>query len=957
MKLKDIQTASFGKLTLIFSAVMLLFLAITSYETHQKSINIYSKNEAVKLEQEIDNILSETEEKMYVHSAFQRIESQARKGSQGYSEITQLLKELEEKNGLKIKAFVYQNHELIKSFNEDEEDLNLFKPLLYNLSLSGNEFMLAQREMQKMFFSFFGPGSRLELIKLVKGGVKLFMSEKSKLFFYWNSYPDDFGVFFVTTTLPTFIDRVKVVSQDNPTLGAGSVNTKRYITPRGFTEDQMLVAEIQARTSGTQIVEIFDAMWHFTYQENGNFICKVIGFNDFFKNTPKLLELVTFFSLILLLILMLTYVSAHLNVFPGNWVCKKLDNSSIKLRIIGLFAIASIFPIVFTYLIGSTAMAERKEAITNSIINESIAAISTMEDLYDVSLSNCELAAKELRAYVAHSPLTEEVFTKTLEKYSLPRELARADVKDGDLNSLFTTDDREVMGVAEATDLFGRVAVKQHADSRLGPRAKLISPADIITESVFSTDEIGMAGMIRQRNRQWIFRMGTFPTLWYWDVYPELATGPVFISIANQSVNVYNNTLNIHCQNKVDPKGTMLFLTSMNFELADFTLTPAPTFKVGEQDIIKLAVNSFLTNKVVSRTITINQEPYWITAKSDKSIGSLVFIHLIAQKERLKLIENLKWQLSIGCLFALIISLVGASFITRLIILPVQDLSAGVQAIRERNQDVRIPIRRNDELGVLATAFNKVIGELKELEYGKYVQESLLPLAPIIPEGYDIAFFTISATDLAGDYHDTALLKDGRLLVILGDVTGHGISASLAMAMAKATVNLAIINDIGFPENTIDSLNLMFNQELKPKHKFMTFVATVIDTEKHQVVFDNMGQCFPLFYTNATETIEEIALPSMPLGAMKKRRTKTIVKEMQPGDGYILYTDGIIECDNADGEMFGYDRLQDLFNELMKQDLSAKDTITELMRQLDDFRVAGMYPDDVTIVIVKRKRA
>ncbi len=957
MKLNNFKTASFGKLAMIFSAIMFLFLAITAYETQQKALDIYTKNEKTKLENEVDIILAKTEEKMYTHLDFQKIESLARKqhknSQKDYGELESFIKHLEKNQGFKVKAFIYKDNKLIKSFNDEKEDLALFSPLLKNLSKTGEDFMLAQREMQNMFFTFFGPGSRLELIKYTKGNIKLFLSEKSKRFYYWNNYSDGFGIFFVTMDLPSFIHRVESNIKDNVTIGAGDINNKTYITPSGFTEDQMLVAEINSRNTGTQQIESFNAIWYFTHQENGNFICKVIKKKDFLQNVPQELKFIVMVSLGLLITLLILYLTSSLNIFPGNLVCHKLDNSSIKLRIIGLFAIASIFPIILTYLIGYTAMAERREAITNGIINESIAAISTLEDLNDKALFKCELVAKELRDYVAHSPLTEEVLAKTLDKYSLPFELARADVRDGDLNTLFTMDDREVTGVAEATDLFGRVAVNQHASSRLGTKAKLISPEDIITESVFSTDEIGMSGMVRQRNRQWIFRMGTFPTIWYWDVYPELATGPVFIAVANQLINVYHKTLEEYCENKVDPPGTMLFATNLNSEQATFKLIPSPGFPTDK--IMNLAMNSFLTNKVIYRTIEINKEKYWLTAKIDKNIESFVFIHLVAQKERLKILENLKWQLMTGCLFALIIALVGASFITRLIILPVEDLSAGVKAIRERNQEVRIPVRRQDELGVLAEAFNKVISELKELEYGKYVQESLLPPHPIVPEGYDIAFFTVSATDLAGDYHDTAMLNDGRLLVVLGDVTGHGISASLAMAMAKATLNLAITEDIGFPENTINSLNLMFNQELKPRHKFMTFVATTINPETHELTFDNMGQCFPLYYTNSTKTIEEIALPSMPLGAMKRRRQKTITKTMESGDGYILYTDGIIECNDEDMELFGYDRLQVLFRDLMERNLSAEDTIKGLMKELDEFRVEGMYPDDVTLVVVKRK--
>ena len=77
---------------------------------------------------------------------------------------------------------------------------------------------------------------------------------------------------------------------------------------------------------------------------------------------------------------------------------------------------------------------------------------------------------------------------------------------------------------------------------------------------------------------------------------------------------------------------------------------------------------------------------------------------------------------------------------------------------------------------------------------------------------------------------------------------------------------------------------------------------------------------------------------------------------MQPGDAVILYSDGIIECSDQEGEMFGYDRFEELFRHLMEQDYSAQEAISEIMHQLNTFRVEGMYPDDVTLVVLKKKR-
>lgn len=946
---------SFGKLALIFSAVMLLVLAITALQTHLKVSEVFNKHNILETSKETDLLISNTDDKVYAYKLFNLLVETAQRHGIDSKELEEAINRSSENYRTKIKAFFYKNNVLIKSFNCDLEDLKLFETFLIKLNLKGKEFDLAQRELQKQLALFFGPGHRLELIKLVKGIVKTFASEKSNQFTYWNSYSDGLGVFFATHEFPDFVNRFESLNKKNRQFGAGSPNTKTHIPPIGFTQDQMEAARIKCKMSGTSFTDMNDFYWFFTHKDNGDYICRAVPVKTFFQNAPKWPKLIYNISALLLLLTIIFYITAHLKVMPGSTICKKLDSSSIKFRIIALFSMASIFPVIFTYLIGSTSMEGRREVIENGILNESIAAISKLDEIYETSLENTKAFAIDLREYIANNSLTEEVLQEKLNKYSLPRSLVRIEIRDGDLNTLFTTDDREVVGAAEASDLFGRVALKEHAPQRMGIKANIISPADLLTESVLSTDEIGMATMIRQRNRQWVFKMGTFPTTWYWDVYPELATGTAFMSVANQMVTVYGSALRNYCKKKIDPAGTMLFATKMSYEQSTFKLLPENN-EFDNYEIIKYAVLSYLTNRVVFKTIELNNIKYWLTAKTDKNIGAYVFMHLISQEERLKSLEPLKWQLITGCLFALIISLVGASFITRLIIRPVEDLSSGIKAIRERNKDFRIPIRRQDELGALAKAFNKVINELQELEYGKYVQESLLPKAPLSVEGYDMAFFTISATDLAGDYHDTVMLKDGKLVLILGDVTGHGISASLAMAMAKATVNYAVEKDINFPEDALDTLNTLFNRELKPRHKFMTFIILVLNPDTGELIFDNMGQCYPIYYTQETKTKEEIAIPSMPLGAMKKRKKKLITKHMQAGDAVILYSDGIIECSDKAGEMFGYDRFEELFRHLMEQDYSAQEAINEIMHQLNTFRVEGMYPDDVTLVVLKKKR-
>ena len=186
-------------------------------------------------------------------------------------------------------------------------------------------------------------------------------------------------------------------------------------------------------------------------------------------------------------------------------------------------------------------------------------------------------------------------------------------------------------------------------------------------------------------------------------------------------------------------------------------------------------------------------------------------MHLIDKEERLKVLTPYKWQLVFSVIFTMLLSLFGAWYIISLVILPVNNLSKGIEAIRYRTRDFIIPVTRKDEFGKLAIAFNKVIKEFDEMDYGRVVQESLLPIKSPQIDGYDIAYFKISASDLAGDYHDHAFLEDGKLTILLGDVSGHGISASLAMAMAKATFNYAQSLKVKFPEEFMEMLNTMFN--------------------------------------------------------------------------------------------------------------------------------------------------
>jgi HAMP domain-containing protein len=949
------QTASFGRLLLLFLAIMLVFLALTANQTFFKLQNEEEKMASLKLISSLDPVIAKTSEESFINDRFNEVFGTMNQNGIDSQELETIIYKIGQEFDTRLKCFFYQNNQLKKSITDDQEDLKLFKNLMIQLNLQGEAFKEAQRQVHQALLDWFGPGHRLELLQGDQNELWRYKHLDKDHFFIWKTFENGNSAFLIATDFPDFINRFKIIKKqlNMPSIGAGMPKEKRYEAPTGVDVDQMLAARIKSSLSGHNTIQESEKNWGFIEDEAGFFYC--ICDKTQKGNSGLIAAVATVFSIswIASLVSIALYLLSFFEINPGKKLCAWLDSISIRFRILGLFSMASVFPVIFTALIGATSLADRAEIIENQVAGESIANIYRLEKMISEKLSQSEKMADHIRKELVNTPATEEFFSEKLKKFGIPRTLSRLEVRDGSGATLFTTDDRKVHGVSEAMDMFSRIALKLHAPARMGDTANMISPAEVISESVLSTDEIGMATILRQRGKQWVFRMGTFPTVWYWDVYPELASGPAFMHYTAQFIAIYKQQVQETLEKQKENRESILLSTELNYRYNNFEIFPKIK-GISERRLLDAAIVSMRTGKVVFRNISFNGVDYWLTIKPEKDIGSHVFLNLISKPDKLAALNPLKLQLATGGVLALIVSLLGALLLIRLIINPIGDIAAGINAIRERQHDFRIPVRRKDEFGVLSNAFNNVIEELKELEYGRIVQTSLLPDKIPVPKDYDLACFRASATDLAGDYHDVLPLSDGRTAIILGDVTGHGISAALAMAMAKATVDYMNLNGDLFPGPMMDKLNALFNRELKPRHKFMTLVTLVLEPESGNLQIDNAGQSYPYYFDAEKGLADEVQIPSMPLGATKKRRSRPEVRAMKSGDAVILYSDGIIECANHGGDMFGYDRFQDTFVELLKKGLSSEEILQSMIKRLDDFRKPGPYPDDVTLVLLRR---
>jgi phosphoserine phosphatase RsbU/P len=240
----------------------------------------------------------------------------------------------------------------------------------------------------------------------------------------------------------------------------------------------------------------------------------------------------------------------------------------------------------------------------------------------------------------------------------------------------------------------------------------------------------------------------------------------------------------------------------------------------------------------------------------------------------------------------------------------------------------------------------------RELAVAHEVQRGFLPAeSPKLAE-YDFFEFYESANALGGDYYDYVELPGGRLAVVLGDVSGKGISASLLMAKLSAETRFCLASE-STPAAAADRLNKVFCGN-GWDDRFVTLVVAVLDPARHEVTIVNAGHMPPLMRKSdgsVCPVAEEIAC--LPLGVDTETAYEQCVVALQPGDSLTLFTDGITEAMNTNDQLYTLERL--------RSQLASHDGGVALLgrRILDDVRIfvgSRQQSDDMCLVCLGRNK-
>jgi serine phosphatase RsbU (regulator of sigma subunit) len=310
-----------------------------------------------------------------------------------------------------------------------------------------------------------------------------------------------------------------------------------------------------------------------------------------------------------------------------------------------------------------------------------------------------------------------------------------------------------------------------------------------------------------------------------------------------------------------------------------------------------------------------------------------------------------------------------AIWMSTLITEPLKVLMHDMQEVSAGNLEHQTVARSKDEVGLLATTFNRMTQalnaaheqeiEAKALEHdlsiASEIQSNLVPKRMLKIPGWDVSAYYRPSKEVGGDYYDFIEIDDDREGIIVADVSGKGIPGSLVMTMARAFIRMkAERSGNPSPAETLVHVNRMLAQDIK-KGMFVTALYCILDKRTGEIRVASAGHNPLVVWRAAANAIELVNPNGIALGFDKGPVFERTVKEeklvLNHGDRIVAYTDGVVEAMDAKNQEFGDKRFHQLVQQLALRD--SNQMLNLLVKTLDEHKGDAPQSDDITIVTLR----
>lgn len=266
----------------------------------------------------------------------------------------------------------------------------------------------------------------------------------------------------------------------------------------------------------------------------------------------------------------------------------------------------------------------------------------------------------------------------------------------------------------------------------------------------------------------------------------------------------------------------------------------------------------------------------------------------------------------------------------------------GTARARKRFQrDFRIEASRNRER----------LRMRQELDSARQIQLSMLPRRDPKVNGLEIASVSLPANEVGGDYYEYFPEDDSRLVVVVGDVAGHGLASGLMLSGLRSCLYLLEPDRLA-PLQILERLNLMVRRTTD-RRMFITLLYASIDPAGRRLLVSAAGHPPLLHHRRGATVIEELGQPAPPLGTGLDTSYCEVDKSLESGDLLVIYTDGLTETVNIKGEVYGDQRLRDRLLRVVSGHRSVRDIREALLADVWTWKGDAEQQDDITLVVIR----
>jgi sigma-B regulation protein RsbU (phosphoserine phosphatase) len=295
---------------------------------------------------------------------------------------------------------------------------------------------------------------------------------------------------------------------------------------------------------------------------------------------------------------------------------------------------------------------------------------------------------------------------------------------------------------------------------------------------------------------------------------------------------------------------------------------------------------------------------------------------------------------------------------------PIVRLCKGAEIISAGDLNYQLEDNSHDEIGVLAGTFNQMIRDIKtingekeringELTAAADIQNSMLPrIFPRFSARRELALYAkmTPAKEVGGDFYDFFYLdrEETHITCVIADVSGKGIPAALFMVIAKTLLKIHLLSCVD-PAETLETVNKLLYED-NPQGMFVTVFLCILDLLTGKMTYANSGHNPPLISLSGEPYRFMKLEKGVPLGMFEDSRYQSCALDLRAGDKLYLYTDGVNEAMNREGEQFGNGRLLERANTF--RDLPPEKFDGAMRQELALFARGAEQSDDITTLVI-----